>query len=110
MIRAIAKLTGQTWDQVYLNVCMQGFDMAEMPSTNSVWEEYLYNLGYREYPLPNTCPRCYTVERFCEEYPEGKYLVATGTHVVAVEDGDYYDAWNSGKEWIAHYWTKEDAQ
>ncbi|MBR0092838.1 MAG: hypothetical protein IJP92_14190 [Lachnospiraceae bacterium] len=53
--------------------------------------------------MPDTCPRCYTVERFCEEYPEGTYLVATGTHVVAVVDGNYYDAWNSGKEQITHY-------
>jgi hypothetical protein len=33
--------------------------------------------------------------------------VGTGTHVVAVIDGDYYDAWDSGNEVIDRYFTRE---
>ena len=40
--------------------------------------------------------------------PEGKYLLATGTHVVTVIDGDYYDTWDSGDEIPIYYFTKEE--
>ena len=56
--------------------------------------------------MPEECPVCYTVEDFCREYPEGTYILATGTHVVTVIDGDYYDTWESGSEPIIYYWKK----
>jgi hypothetical protein len=105
-VRAISVLTGQSWDSVYINLCAQGYEMAEMPSTNSVWGEYLRSVGYRREALPNTCPACYTIEQFCEDHPEGDFAVATGTHVVAVKDGDYYDAWPSGQEVAVYYFRK----
>ena len=86
---------------------MLGFKKKDMPSDNDIWELYLYNKGYRRGVLPDTCPDCYTVDRFCQEYPKGKYLLATGRHVVAVVNGDYYDAWDSGKEVPVYYWHKE---
>ena len=64
--------------------------------------------GYNRYVIPNTCPDCYSVKQFCEEHPHGKYLLATGTHVVTCIDGDYYDTWNSGDEIPIYYFTKEE--
>ena len=40
-------------------------------------------------------------------FPTGKYIVATGTHAVAVVNGDYYDAWDSGHVMPIYYYTKE---
>lgn len=58
--------------------------------------------------MAETCPDCYTVQDFCEEYSEGTYLVAIGDHVVTVIDGDYYDAWDSGNEIpISYYCGRE---
>ena len=107
VIRAICKIEESDWDSVYLDICMIGFKKKDMPSDNDIWELYLYNKGYRRGVLPDTCPDCYTVDKFCQEHPEGKYLLATGRHVVAVVDGDYYDAWDSGKEVPVYYWHKE---
>lgn len=107
VIRAICKIEDSDWDSVYLDICMVGFINKNMPSDNQVWERYLYNKGYRRGILPNTCPDCYTVDRFCKEYPEGKYLLSTGGHVVTVVDGDYYDAWDSGEEVPIYFWHKE---
>ena len=82
--------------------------MSDMPSSNHVWGAYLMSKGFERHIIPNTCPDCYTVKDFCEEHPEGTYILATGSHVVAVIDGDYYDTWDSGDEIPIYFW--EEAQ
>ena len=106
-MRAISIVTGQSWDDVFIDLCVTGYGMAEMPSTNSVWAEYLKRCGFVRENLPNTCPACYSIEQFCKDHPDGIYAVATGTHVVAVIDGDYIDAWDSGRETATYFWRKE---
>ena len=86
---------------------LQGFLMYQMPSTNEVWSLYLYNNGYRRRAVRNTCPDCYTVNDFCQDFPHGRYLLALNGHVVAVIDGVYYDTWDSGNETVLYYWRKE---
>ena len=108
VIRAVAKLTDQTWDETYLDIALQGFLMKDMPSSNAVWNAYLINKGFNRYAIPNTCPDCYTVIDFCEDHPHGKYLLATGTHVISVDNGDYYDTWDSGDETPIYFYTKEN--
>lgn len=107
VIRGISKLMHQDWEETYLKICMQGFMMHDMPSSNRVWGRYLYNNGYRRHLLPDTCPDCYTVEDFRKDYPSGKYLLAIDGHVVAVEDGNYYDTGDSGNEVPLYFWRKE---
>lgn len=106
VVRAISILTDETWDDVYWGIAIQGFLMKDMPSSNSVWGEYLTRKGFRREVIPNTCPACYSVREFCEEHPYGKYLQATGSHVIAVVDGDYYDTWDSGDEIPIYYWER----
>ena len=86
---------------------MQSAYMHDMPSSDAVWGEYLRLNGFTKHILPNTCPNCYTINQFTKDYPNGMYVVATGTHVVAVVDGDFYDTSNSGNEMIIYYWKKE---
>lgn len=107
VIRAICKLTQQDWESSYTGVVLQGLMMHDMPSSNHVWGEYLYANGYTRHIIPNTCPGCYTVRDFCEENRSGRFLLATGSHVIAVVDGDYYDTWDSGEEVPIYYWRKE---
>ena len=107
VIRAISFLTGDDWEKTYLKIAMQGFELFDMPSSNAVWAEYLRRRGYKRYVIPDTCPDCYTVKEFCRENPRGKFLLATGSHVVAVKDGDYYDAWDSGNETPVYFWRKD---
>ncbi|MBQ8697593.1 MAG: hypothetical protein IJ521_01145 [Schwartzia sp.] len=106
VIRAIAKLTGQTWEEVYIGVSMKGLRLYDMPSSNAVWGAYLRDAGYKHFGLPNHCPDCYTVKEFCRENPQGSFLLATGSHVIAVMDGDYYDAWDSGEEILSYYYQR----
>lgn len=107
VVRAITKLTGKTWEQVYAGIVVEGFLYGDMPSSNSIWGSYLKRHGYTREVIPNTCPECYTVQDFCNDHPEGLYLLALSGHVVAVENGDFYDTWDSGDETPIYYWTKE---
>ena len=108
VIRGVSKLEGEEWEETYIGISIQGLFMHDMPSSNAVWGAYLRSKGYNRYTIPNTCPNCYSVSNFSEDHKQGKFLLATGTHVVAVVDGDYYDAWNSGSEIPVYYWVKED--
>lgn len=106
-VRAISKALGLGWDEAYIKTTIAGLNMCDMPSSNSVWGAVLRKEGYRRKNLPDTCPDCYTVEDFCEDHPQGTYVIGTGTHVVTAIDGDYFDAWDSGKEIPTYYWEKE---
>lgn len=108
VIRAISILTDKSWENSYMDVVEQGGMMYDMPSSNEVWGAYLRKIGYTRKVIPNTCPDCYTIKNFCMDNPKGKYLLATGSHVVTVIDGDYYDTWDSGNEIPIYYFTKED--
>ena len=107
VIRALSKATDADWYKVYLDLAIQGYAMCDMPSSNAVWGQYLMSNGYRRYIIPNTCPDCYTVKSFCADNPQGKYILATGTHVLTVIDGDYYDSWDSGNEIPVYYYMEE---
>lgn len=107
VIRAISILTDKSWDYVFDTLCDKAHSMYDMPSSNSVWSAYLLDRGYRRYIIPNTCPNCYTVRDFCIDNPIGEYLLATGTHVITIIDGDYYDTWDSGDEVPIYYFKKE---
>lgn len=104
VIRAVAVATGQSWKRTYRELCELGEIEAEMPNVNYVWGLYLRDKGAAQFLLPESCPACITVRAFCEKYPVGIYVIGTGTHAVAVIDGDYYDAWDSGNEVPSYFW------
>lgn len=106
VVRALAIAQNQSWEKTYLELCIKGFKMGDWGNANIVWSAYLRDRGFKRYIIPNTCPDCFTVKNFCEDYPHGIYILATGTHVVTVIDGDYYDLWDSGDEVPQYYWEK----
>ena len=107
-VRAISKALEQSWEQTYAGLCLQGFEMRDMPSSNAVWGAYLRRNGFRRYVIPDTCPDCYTVEEFAAEHPQGTYILAISGHVVCVKDGDWHDTWQSGNEIPLYYWERNE--
>lgn len=108
VIRAISKIEGMSWYDTYIDLCSQGMEMSDWGDSNRVWMAYLKDIGYKITLLPSTCPDCYTIADFCKDFPKGKFLVATGNHIVAVVDGNYYDTWDSGTEIPIYYFVKEN--
>ena len=108
VVRAIALAEDRTWNETYINLCLTGLVMYDMPSSNRVWDEYLKSLGYKKHVVPSDCPKCYTIKDFCGEFFSGIYIVGTGTHVVCVKDSNYLDTWDSGEETPLLYWSKEE--
>lgn len=108
VIRGISRVTGMSWDETYIEICLMGLELKDMPSANHVWESYLLGRGFtRHFISCDACPMLYTVRDFCDNHPIGEYLLSTGTHVVAINNGNYYDAWDSGNEVPVYYWAKE---
>lgn len=108
VVRAISKVENMSWYDVYIDICAQGMYLSDMPDSNRVWMAYLKNIGYKLTLLPSDCPNCFTIEDFCEEFPKGKYLVSTGSHLVCIEDGNLFDTWDSSKEIVIYYFVKEN--
>lgn len=107
VIRAISILKDQSWLRTYDEVADKGRSMFNMPSSNSVWNRYLIDSNYRKRILQDTCPECYTIIDFCRDHPYGEYMVATGTHVVTIIDGNYYDTWDSGDEVPIYFYERK---
>ena len=107
-IRAIAKATDTDWEHSFAGLSVMGFMMGDLPSANHVWGAYLRRNGYKRDVVPNSCPDCYTVADFCRDNPKGKFVLALSGHVVAVEDGDWFDTWDSGEEVPLYYFRKEE--
>lgn len=82
-VRAIAKATGKSWDEVYIGLCLQGLIMGDLPSANSVWSAYLRQQGFTRNVIPNTCPDCYTVADFCADHPRGCCLTVAAKNTSA---------------------------
>lgn len=107
-VRAVAKALGITWEQAYALTAANGYAMGDMPSANSVWGAVLRQHGFLRKAIPNTCPDCYTAEDFCEDHPNGIFVLCFGNHVCTVEDGDIYDSWDSSRCVPQFYWYKEE--
>lgn len=105
VVRAISKIMNRSWDQVYIDLCIQGYIQKDWGNSNSVWDSYLREHGFVRKVVPNICPGCYTVKDFCRDNPIGEYILAMGDHVVAVVDGNYYDSYDSGNEAVIFYYV-----
>lgn len=107
-VRAISVALDVDWETAYAMITSNGFQMGDMPSSNSVWGAVLRQNGFYRKAIPNTCPDCYTAEDFCNEYPRGVYVLGFGSHVATVKDGILYDSWDSRKEIPQYYWYRKD--
>ena len=105
-VRALSKALGKEWEEVYAGLTAYGFMLADMPSANHVWGAYLRKNGFSRYIVDDHGQDVYTVQDFCEDNPQGVYVLAIPGHVVCVEDGKYFDSWDSGKEIPMYFWKR----
>jgi hypothetical protein len=106
VIRAISKALNQSWEDTYIDLTIQGYLMGDLLSSNAVWGAYLKSKGFTRDIVSNDCPECYTIEDFCNEHPQGIFVIGTGTHAVCVENGCVFDTWNSSGETPIYFYYK----
>lgn len=107
-VRAISKALGLTWEQTYVGLALEGFLRGDLPNADSVWGPYLKAHGFTRRMLPDSCPDGYSVADFARDNPRDVYILSMpGRHVVCVENGKWWDSWDSGGECPVYYWIKE---
>lgn len=106
VVRAISIATGSAWRAVHDDLCELSREECTMPSVNWLWEKYLRMRGFEKFLLPDECHECVTVRRFCDRYRKGTYIIGTGSHAVAVIDGNHIDSWDSGDEIPTYFFRK----
>lgn len=107
-VRAVSKALDRSWEEVYTALALKGFCFGDLPNADSVWGAYLKENGFHRRMLPDSCPECYTVADFAKDNPRGIFVLSMpGRHVVTVEDGVYFDSWDSGGEVPTYYYFKE---
>lgn len=107
-VRAIAKALDTTWEDAYSALSVNGFLMGDIPNANHVIGSVLRQHGFKRFIVPNECPDCYTAEDFCQDHPEGTYVVFFQNHVACIKDGILYDSWDSSQETPLFYWTNNE--
>lgn len=107
-IRAVSLALGINWEEAYNLIADAGYNMGDMPSSNSVWGAVLRQNGFYRTAVPNTCPDCYTAADFAQDHPRGVFVLGFGTHVATVIDGNIYDSWNSSNEIPQYFWYRKE--
>lgn len=105
-VRAVAKALDISWDEAHDLLSDMSKKMGTVMNDNDVISAVLRMHGFYRENFPWACRDCYTVKEFARDNPVGTYVVGTGSHVVTVIDGDYYDTWRSGDESIIYFWTR----
>ena len=105
-VRAIAKALNTDWETAYAMICNNGFQMGDMPSSNSVWGAVLRQNGFSRKAIPDTCPDCYTFADFARDNPDGVFVLGPGSHVATVKNGTLFDSWDSRQEVPQYVWYK----
>lgn len=102
IIRSIANATQTDWQEVMREMCDIAIEKYAMPNNDVVAREYFNRRNIEQmymYPGDNM-----TVARFCEENPEGNFVLCVPDHALSVINGDYYDLVDSANEPISAYW------
>ena len=107
-VRAVSVALGVDWETAYDLIASAGYDMGDMPSSDSVWGAVLRQNGFYRTAIPNSCPDCYTAEEFAADHPEGVFVLGFGGHVATVRDGVLYDSWDSSSEVPVYFWYRKE--
>lgn len=107
-VRAVSVALGMDWESAYDLIADAGYQMGDMPSSDSVWGAVLRQHGFYRAAVPNSCPDCYTAEDFARDHPRGVYVLGFGGHVATVRDGRLYDSWDSSNQIPQFYWFRKE--
>lgn len=107
VIRAICKVTGLDWYEVYDMLSAKGRELGSFGDMKFVYEAVLKDLGFIWVSCPRTKGvKALNVETFCKQHEHGGYILRLAHHLTAVCDGCCYDVWYPQGYTVYGYWTK----
>ena len=107
-VRAISKALDVSWEKAYVMLSLNGFLMGEIMNADQVIGSVLRQHGFVREIIPNTCPDCFTVADFCNDNPEGIFVVKSQDHVATVINGQLFDAFDSSMNITIYVWRKDE--
>lgn len=105
-IRALSKALNLSWEDTYNLICRFGYNMCDMPSSDSVWGAVLRSYGFYKSAI-NSSYNNYTAEDFCYDNPVGIFVLGFGGHVATVVNGNIYDSWDCSRDIPIYVWYKK---
>ena len=85
-VRAISTALGQDWDTTYIGLCLEGYLLKDMPSSNEVWRSYLSQYGLERRPAP---PHT-TVNEFARTHRSGVHLLGLNSMWSVLSTGRFW--------------------
>jgi hypothetical protein len=105
-VRAISAALDASWDEAFDLLAHNAREMCDMPSADAVIGSVLRLHGFVRSIIPSSCPDCYTIGEFAEDFPRGVCVLGTGQHVATVIDGVILDSWDSSNEIPMFMWRR----
>lgn len=107
-IRAVAVALNISWDDAFDLLARNAKQMGDVMHSNAVIGSVMRQHGFYRANIPDYL-RNYKIQDFAAEHPKGEYVVGTGTHMVAVVDGNIIDTFNSKDLIPLFYWYRKEA-
>lgn len=101
-VRAISKVLHISWNEAYDILVEKGRELKEMPDGMPTIEAVLQEYGFVKdtYAIPSKGQKRMTVKDYAMTHPHQTALLRVAGHVVAIEDGYYWDIWDCGSKSI----------
>ena len=108
VIRALTKALNKSWEEIYIDLSIEGYIKCDLPNADIVWGKYLIKNGFCRNLIPDDGFGDYTIEDFANDHPKGTFVLSMpGKHLVTVVDSVLYDTWDSRKEIPSYYFSKK---
>ena len=98
VIRALSKVFNKSWLEVFDELVKIARNLQVVPNEDKCFNEYL-----KAYPLKKIKKQKPTIKEFSSTH-KGTYIVKSSGHLVAIENGNYFDCWDSGNLKIYKFW------
>ena len=107
VIRALTKALNMEWLEVFDEMQPLSREMQVPFNCKPCYEPYILSKGFTYHGISNAKgTKRPTVDRFAKDHPKGTYILRVANHLVAVQDGQYFDTWDSGYKSLYGYWEK----
>ena len=108
-VRALSKALGISWDKAYDILVEKGRELKDMPNGKGTMEAVLQDYGFTKdaSAIPSKGQKRMTVKDYAMTHPHQTALLRVAGHVVAIEDGYYWDIWDCGSKSIYKAYIKE---